>query len=509
MSEVEGIDWKWLNEEKLYKVYRDGKIYNNTKNKYINWLIHKTKQIYVACVYIKCKSKTISVHILVYNAFNGELSRSNIVGFKDKNKLNPVLDNLVLLNRNDKDNKTRKIHKTSNEEGEKEYIDWKWLNEEKYYKIYKTGKVYSIMGEKYLIPLDKGELGLFITLPIKKARKTYKLSTLIWKLFCGSKIERTHGIYYKDGNYKNIHIDNLVKNPQNEPIKIDYDMDEWAPAFGFEDRYIVSKQGEVKSLITGEIMKHSKLNNKKSYKCLNLIDNNGKRKNVRIHRLVYSSFHKIDINAIKDKVVDHINRNSLDNRLENLRLISYSDNTKNSNKTKPKIYNISPLADDFRPIVNYKDFDFTNYLINSYGQIKNINLNKGGKIHADCIANTGYKMVQLKDKKTNKYISIGNHILVALAFLPNPNNFDTVHHKDSNRANNHISNLEWTTRQQNTIYAIGKAVNQYTLDGVFIKRFKTIKEAANSMSKKTSIDISEVCRGNNKTAYGYKWQFAN
>lgn len=40
-------------------------------------------------------------------------------------------------------------------------------------------------------------------------------------------------------------------------------MDEWAPEFGFEDRYIVSKQGKVKSLITGENIKHSKLNNKK------------------------------------------------------------------------------------------------------------------------------------------------------------------------------------------------------------------------------------------------------
>jgi len=508
MPEKEDVDWKWLNAEKIYKIYENGKIYNNAKNKYINWLIHKTKQIYVACVYIEGKKKTISVHILVYNAFYGALSRSNVVGFKDKNTLNPFLDNLVLLNRNDKNNKIRKIHKTSNEEGEREDIDWKWLNEEKYYKIYRTGKVYSIMSEKYLIPVDKGELGLFITLPIKKARSTYKLSTLIWKLFSGSKIERTNGIYYKDGNYKNIHIDNLVKKLQKEPIKIDYDTNEWAPAFGFEDRYIVSKQGDVKSLITGEIMKHSKLRSNKAYKSLNLTDNNSKRKSIRIHRLVYSSFHKIDLNSIKDKVVDHINRNSLDNRLENLRLASHSDNTKNSNKPKPKTYNISPLADDFRPIVNYKDFDLTNYLINSYGQIKNTDLNKGGKIHADNISNTGYKMVKLKDKKTNKYISICNHILVALAFLPNPNNFDTVHHKDSNRVNNHISNLEWTTRQQNTIYAIGKPVNQYTLDGIFIKRFNTIKEAANSLNKNTSADISEVCRGNNKSAYGYKWQFA-
>ena len=54
---------------------------------------------------------------------------------------------------------------------EVEGIDWKWLNEEQYYKIYKTGKVYSIMSEKYLIPADNGELGLLLTLPIKKQEK--------------------------------------------------------------------------------------------------------------------------------------------------------------------------------------------------------------------------------------------------------------------------------------------------------------------------------------------------
>jgi predicted negative regulator of RcsB-dependent stress response len=67
----------------------------------------------------------------------------------------------------------------------------------------------------------------------------------------------------------------------------------------------------------------------------------------------------------------------------------------------------------------------------------------------------GYKKVILIHKdgyKKNVFV----HRLVALAFIPNPDNKETVNHVDANRANNAVSNLEWNTSQENTTNKIAR-----------------------------------------------------
>jgi hypothetical protein len=63
----------------------------------------------------------------------------------------------------------------------------------------------------------------------------------------------------------------------------------------------------------------------------------------------------------------------------------------------------------------------------------------------------GYRRVILKKDRIRLQIDI--HVLVARAFIPNPNNYPQVNHIDANRSNNEVSNLEWCNRSMNAIHA--------------------------------------------------------
>ena len=80
--------------------------------------------------------------------------------------------------------------------------------------------------------------------------------------------------------------------------------------------------------------------------------------------------------------------------------------------------------------------------------------------------NTGYYRVDLKQNQKDKYMSI--HRLVAEAFIPNPNNYPIINHKDNNPQNNCVENLEWCTQSYNVKYAY-KYGNAKPTSGCFKK----------------------------------------
>ena len=87
----------------------------------------------------------------------------------------------------------------------------------------------------------------------------------------------------------------------------------------------------------------------------------------------------------------------------------------------------------------------------------------------------GYLCVNLY--KNGKPAGFSIHRLVAQAFIPNPNNFPIVNHKDENKYNNNVDNLEWCDYQHNNTYGsriekinqkISHKTYQYDLDGNLI-----------------------------------------
>lgn len=102
----------------------------------------------------------------------------------------------------------------------------------------------------------------------------------------------------------------------------------------------------------------------------------------------------------------------------------------------------------------YAGKTYEGFVINEEGDIKNLKTNH---IYKKIIAPSGYYVVFLSLGKRNKNKDIRVHKAVAETFIPNPNNYPVVHHKDDNKLNPHVSNLEWTTQKKNVQYHLEKA----------------------------------------------------
>lgn len=95
----------------------------------------------------------------------------------------------------------------------------------------------------------------------------------------------------------------------------------------------------------------------------------------------------------------------------------------------------------------WKNIEGYNYQVSSKGRIRN----KATKaIKKSFINERGYVIVSLYKEKRLKTFRV--HRLVAQAFIPNPNNYEEINHRDEDKTNNASSNLEWCTREYNLAY---------------------------------------------------------
>lgn len=131
----------------------------------------------------------------------------------------------------------------------------------------------------------------------------------------------------------------------------------------------------------------------------------------------------------------------------------------------------------------------------------------------------GYLDVGLRICNKQKWFTI--HRLVAEAFIENPNNLPQVNHKDEDKTNNLVTNLEWCDAKYNNNYGTvidriskaltnrkdqSKPVLQYDKNGNFIKEYPSIMDAERKTGIRHNI-ICRVCKGKQRTSGGYIWKY--
>ena len=170
------------------------------------------------------------------------------------------------------------------------------------------------------------------------------------------------------------------------------------------------------------------------------------------------------------------------------------------------------------------------YQVSNLGRVRSLDRvnergrKKKGMLLKPKLKRDGYVDVHLTFKDKGKDQNIKIHKLVAEAFMPIPEELKKwygtqylqINHKDENKQNNCVDNLEWCTAQYNSMWGtkrerqkekIKKSVMQYDMDGTFIKKWDSIKDATYSIVGHNSGRIIDCLKGRSTSAYGYKWKY--
>lgn len=173
------------------------------------------------------------------------------------------------------------------------------------------------------------------------------------------------------------------------------------------------------------------------------------------------------------------------------------------------------------------------YQVSSFGRVKRMTkkVYNPGTYSGECtyrekllsphIDSVGYYQILLRNKNKIKRVRV--HRIVAEAFIDNPNELPVINHKDGNKLNNNIDNLEWCSHSHNTkeAFRIGlahhkslwgsehpkaKVVYQFDKNNNFIKRWDCIADAQREL-RVHGANIYKCCVGKYKTAGGFIWKY--
>lgn len=344
------------------------------------------------------------------------------------------------------------------------------------YVVSTLGRVFSIKRKIFLSNSYKND---YHSVSLVKDGKIYyrKVHRLVAETFIPNP-NNLPFVNHKDENKNNNNVDNLewcdckynnlysIKLGKKKIVAVDLEGEVWKNII---NEYYVSSYGRFKSkdrLLRPQIRK-----NKNFYK----LNHRYKRADI----IVYNIFHNTNV-----KTIIHRDDNTLNDKLDNL-----------------DIPTVKSLKNEIWKTFLVKDNN--EYQVSNFGRVKN-----------------KYKILTLQ-KDFDGYISVkilGKsykvHRLIAQLFIPNPNNLPIVNHKDGNKSNYNINNLEWVDISKNTLHSCYILKNK--IKRVYCEELKTEYENAivaaqevysNTDIKKSSYLIRRCCRGEQKSYKKLHWKY--
>lgn len=155
---------------------------------------------------------------------------------------------------------------------------------------------------------------------------------------------------------------------------------------------------------------------------------------------------------------------------------------------------------------------YEDYMVSNLGRVKSLKYEKE-KILRPGNNGDGYLFVTLYKNTKKKHYLV--HLLVAQAFIPNPDNLPIINHKNEIKTDNSVSNLEWCTYQYNNTYnnkhvKIGRKISKKVgcfKDGNLIKVYSAIIDVENDGFNHGN--VVSCCKGKFTQHHGYQWTYIN
>lgn len=506
--------WKTVKDYFNYEVSNIGNIRRTDTTDPVPRAIHDNGSVRITLKLPQKKYKNVFLHSLIVQAFYNLEDRFT-VKHKNGNKKDNRLVNLNIQVLKGESKRSRYLVSKKPIKGER----WRKIKRYPNYKVSNHGRI-KRLDKNVIMDFTLNERGFFtVFLKGDESSEQAHVHIEVARTFLNLNQDTSKVVHANsdktDNRVENLRIKTSNKHLKNKRFYGDINTilrekkvkflrgEKWKVIMDFH--YVaVSNMGRVVNMDSGVLLPQAKVRDK--HLGVTITEGRSKQKTYSIHQLVATHF--IESFDPKQHRVLHIDGDTTNNKLKNLHMESRMDKSKVDKKIKT-LEEQSLKGEKWKVVA-----DFPNYKVSTMGRVGIID--KGQIRYRD--HGDSYVRMTLHNNGISKEFSV--HRLVALTFIPNPQNKKFVNHKNGIKHDNRLVNLEWSTPKENSQHAVETGLNdsskrmdprainvdQYTADWKFVKRWNSVRQAADKL-KINRDNIYRSCLNFNRRANGYYFKY--